>query len=92
VLEWSAGRNNAHVLEGGGAPLSLDAIREANARVFARGKANGARPPRRTLRHALYVPEKRSLEVDFYLGESAGPDPDGGYRGRRSGYRSFRLE
>ena len=133
VFEWSAGRNVAHAIDGGGAPqvttnfmrhlhpqdaalpsdapegsfsryraiadraksdapLSVDAIRAAASCAFARSSASGARPPGRTLWHALYVPEKRSLEVDFYLGENPNPDADGGWRGRRSGPLAFRLE
>jgi hypothetical protein len=34
--------------------------------------------------HAVYVPEERSVEIDFYLGD------DGGIR--RSGYRRFSLQ
>lgn len=72
-------------------PLSIDEIKAANARVFARALTRGARPPARTLWHALYVPEKRSLEVDFYLGEGGTEAPDGGAIGRRSGYKTFTL-
>jgi len=71
---------------GGREPLGLDDIRDSAARVAAREKAGPDRPAGRTLWHALYFPEARKVEIDFYLGEGG---DDG--RGRRSGYVEFAL-
>jgi hypothetical protein len=48
--------------------------------------------PSRTLWHALYYPEQRRLEIDFYLGEKADSTAPNGIRCRRSGYREFTLQ
>ncbi|MCP3918994.1 MAG: hypothetical protein GY711_25905 [bacterium] len=66
--------------------VTLDFVRESSACVAANGAAgDGPWAPGRTLWHALYFPEERRVEVDFYLGET----PDGGQR--RSAYLSFSL-
>jgi hypothetical protein len=48
--------------------------------------------PSRTLWHALYYPEARRVEIDFYLGEEADPVAPQGVKIRRSGYQAFALE
>ena len=48
--------------------------------------------PNRTLWHALYYPEQRRLEIDFYLGEEADPAAANGHKFRRTGYMEFTLE
>lgn len=69
-----------------GETLDLDEVRGASACVAAALPASaGGRAPGRTLWHALYFPEERRVEIDFYLGE----DPGGAIR--RSGYRTFSL-
>ena len=70
--------------------FDLEFIRANNACVSATDPPPAPpRAPGRTLWHALYFPEERRMEVDFYLGESAG---DGGETSiRRSGYLSFGL-
>jgi hypothetical protein len=45
----------------------------------------------RTLWHAVYVPERRELHVDFYLGEHADGAAEPTGRIRRSGYQTFTL-
>jgi hypothetical protein len=47
--------------------------------------------PARTLWHALYRPEERSVEIDFYLGETKDSSSPAGVQIRRSGYKRFRL-
>jgi hypothetical protein len=50
--------------------LELDDVRRANRCVAATAPSPPAPwAPGRTLWHALYFPEERRLEVDFYLGE-----------------------
>ena len=34
-----------------------------------------AKPPQRTLWHALYVPEQRKVQVSFYLRDEPADDP-----------------
>lgn len=73
--------------------VSLDVIKETNACVAADdadspppGWARG-----RTLWHALYYPEERRAEVDFYLGDKSDPENPARTRIARSGYVEFRL-
>jgi hypothetical protein len=47
--------------------------------------------PNRTIWHAMYYPERRSVDIDFYLGEQADPNSPKGAGIRRSGYRTFSL-
>ncbi|MEM7199028.1 MAG: C45 family peptidase [Planctomycetota bacterium] len=75
-------------------PVDAAAIRAASAEVEAAFPAPPPHvpyAPERTLWHALYYPDDRSLEIDFYLGET----PTGGGRGRPEIQRSevfrFRL-
>jgi hypothetical protein len=50
------------------------------------------RPPVRTLWHALYVPERRQVQVSFYLGEGPDPAKPGRNRILRSEYLRFTLK
>lgn len=77
--------------------LTTDDIRAAQAEVAALAPqpADPTRAVARTLWHALYCPEKRALEVDFYLGEKASDKAGIGTKPssvRRSGYRKFTLQ
>jgi hypothetical protein len=72
---------------------SLDFIKRSNAEVAAQ---NPASPPPgrargRTLWHALYYPEERRAEIDFYLGDRPDAERTGQSRIVRSGYHSFAL-
>jgi hypothetical protein len=49
------------------------------------------RPPVRTHWHALYYPERRKLQVSFYLGEKSGASRQGHSGIRRSDYLEFTL-
>jgi hypothetical protein len=49
------------------------------------------RPPVRTHWHALYFPERRKLQVRFYLGEKSGESRSGNSGIRRSDYLEFTL-
>ena len=70
--------------------LSVADVRDASACVAAVGPAPGApRAAGRTLWHALYFPEERRVEVDFYLGESSS---GGALAIRRSPVVAFTLE
>ena len=75
------------------APFSLKFVKEANACVAntVAGPADSVRPPGRTLWHSMYIPEKREMMVDFYLGESQDSNDSSKTTFRRSGYKSFRL-
>jgi hypothetical protein len=57
--------------------------------TFAAAPAGG-RAPNRTLWHALYVPERRSVQVSFYLHDEPGPQ-QGRARVVRSEYIEFVL-
>ncbi len=72
--------------------VSIDFIKETSSSIAALPPAPAApRAPHRTLWHALYYPEQRRMEVDFYLGESpAGAGSSA--TTRRSGYLAFTLE
>ncbi len=56
------------------------------------GPLSGLLPPVRTLRHTLYVPERRSVEVSFYLNDEADPDRPGKTRIVRSNDLGFALD
>ena len=69
--------------------LTLAAVKEINGSVAASvPKSNPDAVPGRTIWHSVYVPENRSLEVDFYVGE---PEDEGG-KIRRSKYFQFQLD
>lgn len=69
--------------------LSLDAIKKINASVAANSpKASPNSVPGRTIWHSVYIPEERSLQVNFYLGEPEQTE-DGI---RRSEYFRFSLD
>ena len=63
---------------------SLDDIKHANRCVRAVGQGT---VPTRTLWHAIYDCQDKSLEIDFYLGENGASGKE-----KRSGYLHFRLE
>lgn len=67
------------------AARSVEEMKRINRLVWARdsGPVRG-----RTLWHALYDCEARSLSIDFYLGEQEGQEANE----KRSGYLSFALE
>jgi hypothetical protein len=73
---------------------SLDFIKETTALVAA--NLSDAPPPGRasfrTLWHALYYPEDRKAEVDFYLGDRPDPARPGQTQIARSGYTEFQLD
>ena len=49
-------------------------------------------PPGRTLWHALYYPEKRKVQISFYLGDETDTAGAGKVRIRRSEYVEFALQ
>jgi Acyl-coenzyme A:6-aminopenicillanic acid acyl-transferase len=70
--------------------MDIDFIKENQKRVDAVQPPRSAeRPPGRTLWHALYCPETRSLEVSFYLGDRK--SDDGKSTIARTDYIAFRL-
>jgi hypothetical protein len=74
--------------------LTIDAIKETHHRVDAAGvnAPGSSRAPNRTLWHALYFPEKRMVQVSFYLRDAADPDHPGRTRIERSKYLEFTLD
>ncbi|MHC4990257.1 MAG: C45 family autoproteolytic acyltransferase/hydrolase [Planctomycetota bacterium] len=76
-------------IDGRTGPMDLDDIKATNACVAADLAAPRAPiAPGRTLWHALYFPEERRMQIDFYLGEDDATPPTI----RRSGYLEFTLE
>lgn len=72
--------------------VSIDFIKETSSGIAARPPVPPApRAPHRTLWHALYYPEQRRMEVDFYLGESP-VEAGKSAAPRRSGYLEFKLD
>jgi hypothetical protein len=70
--------------------VDLDFIKQNQKKVDAVARPRSPdRPPGRTLWHALYCPESRSLEVSFYLGDRK--SDDGKPTIERTGYIPFRL-
>jgi hypothetical protein len=73
--------------------LTPEAIKEAHRAVDATRPAapGGSRLPNRTLWHALYFPERRQVQVSFYLRDD--PDPAHPDKARivRSDYQEFTL-
>jgi hypothetical protein len=74
--------------------LTVDAIKEAHQKVDAvrPGAKDSPRAPGRTLWHALYVPEKRTLEISFYLRDEPDPDHPEQTKIVRSEYQRFALK
>src|SRR5262245_16485572 len=73
--------------------LSVDLIKETHKLADAHGTPKGAnRAPTRTLWHALYVPEKRAVQVSFYLRDEPDPAKEGKTRDVRSDYLEFTLK
>jgi hypothetical protein len=52
----------------------------------------GLVPPARTLWHSLYVPERRAMQVSFYLKDEPNPEARGKTRIVRSEYLEFALK
>jgi len=73
--------------------FTLDSIKQASGSVMAvRPPPARPRAAARTLWHALYYPEQRRMEVDFYLGDGAGGESGSVPAIRRSGYKEFKLD
>jgi hypothetical protein len=72
---------------------TMDLIKENHKAVDATMAAPffGLVPPVRTLWHALYVPERRTVQVSFYLRDEADPDRPLRTRIVRSAYLEFTL-
>jgi hypothetical protein len=73
--------------------LSVDFLKQTHKLVDAtRPSAKDApRPPGRTLWHVLYFPERRKMQVSFYLRDAADPDQSDKVRIVRSEYQEFSL-
>jgi hypothetical protein len=68
-------------------------IKETNRCVaFEYTPLSGEAAPNRTLWHALYHPEQRTVEIDFYLGDEVDPTDPNDVKIRRSGYKTFTVE
>jgi Acyl-coenzyme A:6-aminopenicillanic acid acyl-transferase len=73
--------------------VSVDFIKQTHKQVDANfTPKTGNRAPSRTLWHALYVPEKRSLQISFYLHDEPDPDKAGQMRIVRSEYLEFGVK
>jgi hypothetical protein len=77
-----------------GERLTLDFIKENQQAVSATEPSpqGATHPPIRTLWHALYVPERRAMQVSFYLRDEADPAQPGKIRIVRSDYLEFLLK
>lgn len=76
-------------------PVTLDAMKEINACVFADQAPRslwGEQAPVRTLWHSLYDATDRRVEVSFYLRDESDPDRPAETRVVRSPYVSFELQ
>jgi hypothetical protein len=71
--------------------VTLDFIKETHKAVDATWSGGPVRAPIRTLWHALYVPERRSVQVSFYLRDDPEPEKSGKPRILRSDYLDFTL-
>jgi hypothetical protein len=69
-------------------------VKENHQAVSLAGPAPlfGLIPPFRTLWHALYEPERRAVQVSFYLRDEPDPDRSGKVRIVRSNYLEFVLK
>ena len=72
--------------------ITLEQIKDAHKSVDALVSGGPVRAPIRTLWHALYVPERRSLQVSFYLHDEPNEDKTAKPRVARTGYLEFALE
>jgi hypothetical protein len=74
--------------------LSVDQIKETHKLVDMTKTPPKSSPwaPSRTLWHALYCPERRSLEISFYLRDEPGTDKPNAIKIVRSPYREFKLD
>ena len=74
--------------------FSLDFIKETSRCVSFQSGTPAPPPcaPNRTIWHALYYPEERRLEIDFYLGEEPDSQAPDGMKIRRSGYQRFSMK
>jgi hypothetical protein len=74
--------------------VTVEAIKETHkaADITAPPAVFGGRPPIRTLWHALYVPERRAVQVSFYLRDEADPAQKDKVRIVRSEYLEFVLK
>jgi len=70
----------------------IKAIHQAAYAAVEAGSPDDLRPPGRTIWHALYFPERRKLQVSFYLGDERGEGGEKKWRIRRSDYREFVLK
>jgi hypothetical protein len=71
--------------------MSEEFIKETHKKVDAVQPRSGPRPPPRTLWHALYCPEERRVQINYYLHDEPMPDQPGKMRIVRSEYLEFRL-
>jgi hypothetical protein len=71
--------------------LTTDAIKAVHQVADGTEAPENGRPPTRTHWHALYYPERRKLQVSFYLGEKSGASQPGNSGIRRSDYLEFTL-
>jgi hypothetical protein len=71
--------------------FTTDAIKAVHRIADCNETPENGRPPTRTHWHALYYPERRKLQVSFYLGEEGGSGRPSAPRIRRSSYLEFSL-
>lgn len=73
--------------------ISEGFIKETHKKVDAVApKSSPLHPPGRTFWHALYFPEERRMQINFYLRDEPVPDQPGKERIVRSEYLEFRLK
>jgi hypothetical protein len=74
--------------------LTVDYIKETHKLVDAARPApkNSPRAPGRTLWHALYFPEQRRMQINFYLKDEPDPNDPKTVHIVRSEYLDFKLE
>jgi hypothetical protein len=74
--------------------LGVDQIKEIHKLVDMTKTPPKSSPwaPTRTLWHALYSPERRSMQISFYLRDEPDTSQPEGIRIVRSSYREFKLE
>lgn len=79
----------------GAAPAKMtpEFIKQTHKKVDAESapSATPGRPPVRTFWHALYYPEERRMEINFYLRDEPVPGQPNKVRVVRSDYQEFRL-